>query len=95
MYDTWKSGKYGQTIINAPEHGVELLCKLGKNRYEYQYWWKIGTALLNSFDRDIAEQLFIGWSKQDANYDGDVDDIIEKLDTWDKVKERYSRELEK
>ena len=50
--------------------------------YEYHNWWKIGVALLNSFPREIAETLFLGWSKKDLKYSGeDIEtDIAEKLD---------------
>ena len=46
---------------------------------------------MNSFPREIAETLFLGWSKKDPKYSGeDIEtDITEKLDSFEKMRERY------
>ena len=89
IYKNLSNGKYNDEIKNNPIHGVELLCKLNKERFEYQQWWKIGVALLNSFPKEVAQTLFIGWSKKDPNFDSE-EDVIEKLESFDKLRERYN-----
>ena len=89
IYTTWKNGKYGEEIEKNPEHGVDLLSKLRDDRYEYHNWWKIGTALLNSFPKEVATTLFLNWSRKDPNFESD-NNVLEKLEEFDKVKERYN-----
>lgn len=52
---------------------------------------KLELLLLNSFPREIAETLFLGWSKKDLKYSGeDIEtDIAEKFDSFEKMRERY------
>lgn len=84
LYSKRSNGKYADEIKNNPIHGVELLCKLNPIRYEYNNWWKIGTALLNSFSREVMEKLFVGWSKKGDNFVSE-EDVIEKMDAFDKI----------
>ena len=89
IYAKWSSGKYAEEIKNDTIHGVELLSKLSPMRYDYNNWWKVGTALLNSFPREVAEKLFVGWSKKGENFVSE-EDVIEKMDAFEKTRERYN-----
>ena len=64
IYKNLENGKYGEELEKNPIHGVELLCKMNEDKYGYNTWWKIGIALLNSFPREVAEKIFVGWSKK-------------------------------
>jgi len=89
IYSQWSNGKYAEEMKTNPIHGVNLLSKLSPKRYEYNNWWKIGTALLNSFSKEVATKLFVGWSKQGENFVSE-EDVIEKLEAFDKIRERYT-----
>ena len=44
---------------------------------------------MNSFPREVAEKIFVGWSKNYPNFKSE-EDVIDKLDTFEKIRERYN-----
>lgn len=86
IYNNVKDGKY---IVDNEDHALELLLLLNTDRYCYDSWWKVGMACLNTFDREVAENLFVQWSRRDVNnYDGDI-----PFNDWDSRKEEYKEKL--